>query len=207
MNDQIQQALSGRTALINVHWQNDIASESGAFAPFFWESIRSSGAIQTTVDLLADARKSGMLVIWAKAEFRPLYPELPMNNGLNEAIKASNALVQGSPGAEFIHEFTARETEPIVAHPGTSAFHNTPLDSILRLNNIETILFTGVSTNITVEGTARDAVNLGYRSLIVSDACAAATNAAHEATLETFALLGLTASSSQVKDFLADRKP
>jgi nicotinamidase-related amidase len=200
MNGQLQQALSGPTALINVHWQKDIASASGAFAPFFWESIERSGAIQTTVDLVAHARESGMLVIWAKAEFRPNYPELPMNNGLNEAIKASNALVHGSSGAAFIDEFAATDIEPIVGHPGTSAFRDTPLDAVLRLNNIETILFTGVATNITVEGTARDAVNLGYRAVIVSDACAAATDAAHNATLETFALLGQTATVAEIRD-------
>lgn len=198
MSNQIQQALSGRTALVNVHWQKDIASASGAFAPFFWESIERSGAIQTTVNLVEHARKSGMLVIWAKAEFRPNYPELPMNNGLNEAIKLSNALIHGSQGAEFLDEFIPLQDEPIVGHPGTSAFRDTPLDAILRMNHIETILFSGVATNITVEGTARDAVNLGYRSVIVSDACAAASEAAHDATLETFSLLGQTATVDEI---------
>jgi nicotinamidase-related amidase len=198
MSEQLQRALSGRTALLNVHWQNDIAGGKGAFAPFFWESIVRSGATQTTVDLVTDARKSGMLVIWAQAEFRPGYPELPINNGLNEAIKATNALIRGSHGAENISELTPLETELIVGHPGTSAFRDTPLDAVLRMNHIETILFTGVATNITVEGTARDAVNLGYRVVIVSDACAAATDAAHAATLETFSLLGQTATVEEI---------
>lgn len=198
MSEQLQQALAGRTALVNVHWQKDIATEIGAFAPFFWDSVQRSGAIQTTTGLVAHARKSGMLVIWAKAEFRPNYPELPMNNGLNEAIKSSNALIHGSHGAEFIDEFTPLQDEPIVGHPGTSAFRDTPLDAMLRMNHIETILFTGVATNITVEGTARDAVNLGYRAVIVSDACAASTDAAHDATLETFSLLGQTATVEEI---------
>lgn len=202
MSEQLQVALSGRTALVNVHWQNDIAGGNGAFAPFFWESIVRSGATQKTVELVADARASGMLVIWAKAEFRPGYPELPLNNGLNEAIKSSNALIHGSHGAEFIDEFTPLDNELVVGHPGTSAFRDTPLDAVLRMNHIETILFTGVATNVTVEGTARDAVNLGYRAVIVSDACAAATDKAHEATLQTFELLGLTATSAQIRDFL-----
>ena len=55
-----------------------------------------------------------------------------------------------------------------------------------------------MATNITVEGTARDAVNLGYRAVIVSDACAAATDAAHDATLETFSLLGQTATVEEI---------
>lgn len=66
------------------------------------------------------------------------------------------------------------------------------------MNHIETVLFTGVATNITVEGTARDAVNLVYRAVIVSDACAAATDAAHDTTLETFSLLGQTATVEEI---------
>ncbi|MFL4479692.1 cysteine hydrolase family protein [Paeniglutamicibacter sp. ORCA_105] len=199
MSEQLQRALSGRTALVNVHWQNDIAGGNGAFAPFFWESIVRSGATQRTVELVADARKSGMLVIWAKAEFRPGYPELPLNNGLNEAIKASNALIHGSHGAENVADLTPLENELVVGHPGTSAFRDTLLDAVLRMNHIETVLFTGVATNITVEGTARDAVNLGYRAVIVSDACAAATDAAHDATLETFSMLGQTATVEEIR--------
>ena len=63
---------------------------------------------------------------------------------------------------------------------------------------IDTVLFTGVATNVTVEGTARDAVNLAYHTILISDACAAATDQAHEATLATFSLLGRTATAAHI---------
>ena len=191
-----------RTALVNVHWQQDIVTAHGAFAPFFAEAVQRHGVIDRTRALVEAAREFGVSVIWARAAFQPGYPELVMNTGLSHAIKYLNALLEESPGAQIIEELAPLDSEPVVSHPGTSAFPVTPLDSILRRLGIETVLFTGVATNITVEGTARDAVNLGYRAVIVSDACAAATDAAHEATLETFSLLGQTATVDEVRAVL-----
>lgn len=188
-----------RTALVNVHWQQDIVTAHGAFAPFFAESVQRHGVIDRTRTLVDAAREAGVPVIWARAAFQPGYPELVMNTGLSHAIKELNALAEGSPGAQIIDELTPLDSEPVVSHPGTSAFPVTPLDPILRRLGIDTVLFTGVATNVTVEGTARDAVNLGYRAVIVSDACAAATDAAHDATLETFSLLGQTATVDEIQ--------
>lgn len=188
-----------RTAVVNVHWQHDIVTAQGAFAPYFAESVARRHVISTTRDLVDQARAAGMLVVWARAAFRPGYPELPSNTGLNQAIKDLNALVEGSPGAEIIQELAPQADEPVVSHPGTSAFPATALEDILRCRGIETILFTGVSTNVTVEGTARDAVNRGYRAVIIEDACAAATDDAHTATLNTFSLLGQVAGVNDVK--------
>lgn len=188
-----------RTAVVNVHWQNDIVTSEGAFAPFFAESVARHRIIPAARDLVEHARQAGMLVVWARAAFRPGYPELPLNTGLNHAIKDLGALVDGTRGAQIIDDMNPLDTEPVVSHPGTSAFPATALDDILRVRGINTILFTGVSTNITVEGTARDAANHRYRVVIVRDACAAATDEAHASTLETFSLLGRVASVEDIK--------
>jgi biuret amidohydrolase len=190
---------TSRTALVNVHWQHDIVGSHGAFAPFFAESVARTGVVDKTRRLVDSVRAVGVLVIWARAVFQPGYPELILNSGLNQAIKDLTALVEGSTGAEIIGELAPLPTEPVVGHPGTSAFPDTALDAILRRHGIDTVLFTGVATNITVEGTARDAVNLGYRAVLVSDACAAATQAAHDATLETFSLLGRVATVEEIE--------
>ncbi|PQP25107.1 cysteine hydrolase family protein [Rhodococcus opacus] len=188
-----------RTALVNVHWQRDIVTPDGAFAPFFAESVRRHGVIGTTRGLVETFRQAGALVIWARAAFQPGYPELILNTGLNHAIADLGALIDGSPGAQIIPELAPGDGEPAVGHPGTSAFPNTALDAILRRRQIDTVLFTGVATNVTVEGTARDAVNLGYNVILVSDACAAATDESHEATLATFSLLGKVASAGDIQ--------
>lgn len=188
-----------RTALVNVHWQHDIVTADGAFAPFFAESVQRHGVIDTTHELVETLRTAGALVVWTRAAFQPGYPELILNTGLNHAIKDLGALIDGSVGSQIIPELTPLNGEPVVSHPGTSAFPNTALDSILRRRGIDTVLFTGVATNVTVEGTARDAVNLGYHVVLVSDACAAATDEAHEATLATFSLLGTVKTTSEIQ--------
>ncbi|QTJ66814.1 cysteine hydrolase [Rhodococcus sp. ZPP] len=188
-----------RTALVNVHWQHDIVTADGAFAPFFAESVHRHGVIGTTRELVENFRNAGSLIVWARAAFQPGYPELLLNTGLDHAIKDFGALIEGGVGAQIIPELAPGDDEPVVSHPGTSAFPNTALDAILRRRQIDTVLFTGVATNVTVEGTARDAVNLGYNVILVSDACAAATDEAHEATLATFSLLGTIASAGDIQ--------
>ncbi|MDT2006572.1 isochorismatase family protein [Rhodococcus opacus] len=93
-----------RTALVNVHWQHDIVTPDGAFAPFFAESVRRHGVIDTTRALVDAVRTAGALVTWARAAFQPGYPELILNTGLNHAIKDLGALIDGSPGAQIIPE-------------------------------------------------------------------------------------------------------
>lgn len=188
----------GRTALINVHWQHDIVTPTGAFGPFFAESVARRGVVEKTRRLTETARATGMLVVWARAAFRPGHPELHLNCGLNQAVKDMGALVDGTLGACIIDDLAPLPDEPVVSHPGTSAFGTSALDPMLRAKQIGTVLFTGVATNVTVEGTARDAVNLGYRTVIVDDACAAADDAAHDATLATFQLLGRTTTVDEL---------
>lgn len=193
-----------RTAVINVHWQHDIVSPHGAFGDAFAESVSRNQVIPAARQLVEYARETGMLVIWVRAAFRPGHPELPLNTGLNHAIKNLGALVDGSPGAEIIPEMGALDTELVISHPGTSAFPTTALDDILRVRGVDTLLFTGVATNITVEGTARDAANRRYTTVIVRDACAAANDEAHEATLNTFTMLGKVAEVQEIRVALSN---
>jgi nicotinamidase-related amidase len=68
----------------------------------------------------------------------------------------------------------------------------------LRARGIETVLFAGVATNASVEGTARQASDLGYRTVIISDACSAADQSAHDASLNSMGLLAEVATSAEV---------
>lgn len=186
------------TALVNVHWQRDIATRQGAFGPFFADEIENRSAVKHAATALQAARDHGALVVFARAAFRPGHADLIANCALYEQVAATGCLLDGSPGAAIIPELTPRAEEPIVTHARVSAFQGTELDLVLRARGITTVLVTGVATNVTVEGTARDAVGIGYRTVLVADACAAADGAAHAATLATFALLGSTLDSTDL---------
>lgn len=84
-----------------------------------------------------------------------------------------------------------------------SAFNSTGLDHVLRAKGIRTVLTCGVSTNSCVVGTARDAAEFGYNTVMIDDACASAAQKYHDATLENFArLLGMVMSADDVIDDL-----
>ncbi|GAA2216272.1 cysteine hydrolase [Nonomuraea monospora] len=187
------------TALLNVHWQHDIVQRSGAFGASFADEIEDGDVIGHGTELLAFARSRGVMVAHARAAYRPGYPDLISNCALFERVAETQSLQEGSPGAEIISEFAPSAGEPILSHARTSAFLGTELDLLLRTRGVRNLIVTGVATNVTVEGSARDAVNLGYRTIIASDACAAADQQAHQATLATFRLLGWAATSSEIE--------
>ncbi|GCB44623.1 isochorismatase [Streptomyces sp. NL15-2K] len=176
--------------MINVHWQRDIMKADGAFGPFFAEPAERRGVVAVTDRLNRAARDVGATVVHSRVAFRPGHADLFVNCPLLALVAEHKALEDGSAGAAIIKELTPEPGDLVVTHPRLTGFHGTDLDVLLRGKGIDTVLFTGVATNISVEGTAREAVNYGYRTVIVSDACSAASDEAHQATLDSFALLG-----------------
>jgi biuret amidohydrolase len=75
----------------------------------------------------------------------------------------------------------------------------------LREAGVDTVVFVGVATNLSVEGTARVASDLGYHTVVVSDACSAATAAAHAASLESLGLLAEIITADELLAKFAER--
>ncbi|MDF3310570.1 cysteine hydrolase [Rhodococcus sp. T2V] len=187
-----------RVAIINVHWQRDIATSKGAFGPFFAESVKRGGCVSNARRAIDAVRAAGGMVVYARVAFRTGYPELVQNNALYRQVAAAEALLEGSEGAQIIPELSPDPADPIVTHTRLSAFQGTELDLMLRNRGVDTVLLTGVATDVTVSGTAKDAVGLGYRTILLADACAAATDAAHAAVLDTFQILGETLDTAEL---------
>lgn len=93
--------------------------------------------------------------------------------------------IAGTPGAEFIDELRPERNEIVIHKHRYSAFKGTDLDMILRARSIKTVITTGVSTNVCVESTLRDAFETGYYVVIPSDATASWNMELHKSTLET----------------------
>ena len=178
-----------RTALVAVHMQNDIVGADGAFAPFFRAEIERVGTIPTAARLLDAARAAGVPVVYTRVAWRPDYSDLHANSPLLNIVVQQNCLVDGTPGAAIIDELAPQHSDRIVTHQRVGGFHNSELDKVLRSAGVDTVVFFGVATNASVEGTARAASDLGYRVVVVSDACSAATPEAHAASLESLGLL------------------
>jgi nicotinamidase-related amidase len=94
-------------------------------------------------------------------------------------------LVRGEPGNEIIQELAPSAGDVIIDKPGRGSFAHTDFELVLRLKGIRNLVFTGVTTDVCVSTTMREANDRGFDCMLVSDATAAATTALHEATLES----------------------
>jgi nicotinamidase-related amidase len=178
-----------RTAVVAVHLQHDIVGADGAFAPFFHAEIQRTGVLDTIARLLEGARAAGAAVVYTRVAFQPGYPDLHANSPLLGMVAQSKCLEDGTPGADVIPEVAPSDGDTVVTHHRVGGFHDSQLDATLRTAGVDTIAFVGVATNASVEGTARVASDLGYRTVVVSDACSAGSPEAHAASLQSLGLL------------------
>ncbi len=172
------------TALLAMDFENDIVHPDGAFKDFgFAQMVADNNVLDKAAQLLAAARGAGLTVIYVSVKFRPGYPERPANAGLWQGLHAATALVEGTWGAEIHEKVAPQAGEAVVTKRGVSAFNASDLEQILRTKRIGTLLLAGVATNFVVEGTARQACDLGYDTVIVGDCCASVSQEAHDASL------------------------
>jgi len=178
-----------RTAVLALHFQRDVVTKEGAFGAFFGGEVERRGVIPKVQRVLEKAREKGLPVIFTRVCFRPGYPDLIANDPLFSMVKQANCLVEGSPGAELIPEVGPKPGDLVVNHRRVSGFHESDLHVILVANRINTLVMFGVASNITVESTARQAVDLGYRVIILEDCCAAASQSIHDSSMESLKIL------------------
>ncbi|NQW22231.1 MAG: cysteine hydrolase [SAR202 cluster bacterium] len=174
------------TALLVMDFENDIVHPEGAFKDFgFAAMVADNSVLDKTAQLLETARSTGITVIYVSVKFRPGYPERPNNTIFWQGLYGANALIEGSWGAQIHDRVSPRADEAVVTKRGVSAFTASDLEQILRTQRIGTLLLTGVATNFVVEGTARQASDMGYNAIIVKDCCASVNQEAHDASLNT----------------------
>jgi biuret amidohydrolase len=137
--------------------------------------------------------------------------ELPDYSDLLPHMRAfaeSAGNTRGNHEHEILDALVPRAGEAVLNKTTMSAFHSTGFERLVRAWGVEQLVFTGISTNSCVEGTARDAADRGFRCLLVEDGCGAASQTLHDATCTNFArLLGRVASSAQVLAELERARP
>ena len=180
------------TALLIIDMQRDFLDPEGYIARTGVD-VRGLRAIIPNVRRLLDAaRAKGVRVIHTREGHRPDLSDL-------SAVKARRAagagapigstgplgrlLVRGEPGHAIIAELQPLPSEPVIDKPGFGAFYATDLEQLLRVADVRTLIIVGVTTDICVHSTLREAVDRGFECLTVGDACAAGDPAIHEAML------------------------
>jgi len=99
-------------------------------------------------------------------------------------------LVRGEYGHDIIDELKPKPGEPVIDKPGYGAFHQTDLEIILRNRGIQQLFLSGVTTEVCVQSTLREAVDRGFDCITISDACGSAYPELHEASLAMIAVEG-----------------
>ena len=192
-----------RTAVIAVHMQHDIVTADGAFGGFFAAQAAERDVIGQAGQLLEAARRSGATVVYTRVAWQPGYPNLVANSPLLGMVAQFGALVEGSGKAEIVPQLTPRDGDIVLTHQRVGSFSASQLDVILRSRGIDTVLFAGVATNASVESTVRQASDLGYRTIVVADACSAADPGAHDAAVASLGLLAEITTTAEAVQALS----
>jgi biuret amidohydrolase len=187
------------SALIVIDMQRDFCSPGGYAARTGIDTARLAAPIGNISQLLAAARRAGMLVVHTREGHRPDLSDCPPEK-LRRSIAAGapigsagplgRLLVRGEFGHDFIDALRPEAGEPVIDKPGYGAFHQTDLAQILANRGITSLLLCGVTTEVCVHSTLREAIDRGFRCVTVGDACAASDPALHEAALAIIGVEG-----------------
>src|SRR5262247_528050 len=169
-----------KAALVIIDMQRDFLEPGGFGAALGNDVSRLRTAVSPCREVLAAARRAGLLVIHTREGHRPDLsdaPPLKVERG-DPALRIGapgpmgRILIRGEPGHDIIPELYPIAGEPVIDKPGKGAFYQTDLELMLKNRGIETLLVCGVTTEVCVNTTVREANDLGFRCIVLADCCA-----------------------------------
>lgn len=173
------------TALLVIDIQVDFVSPDGRAAQLGADVSDAGRAIDAIETLIAKARELDMTVVFMRVVTRPDTDHRPMLRLKQRRVPPSDTILcRAGSGGEDYYRLSPRPGDVEVEKPLFDSFHETDLDAELRTRGIETLLVTGVATDCCVDSTVRRAFHLGYDVVVVSDACAGASQALHWGALQ-----------------------
>jgi len=187
-----------RCAALIIDMQRDFL-EPGGFGEALGNDVsRLRVAIDPCRKLLVGLRDKGIFIVHTREGHRPDLTDAPpakLQRGspsmrIGAAGPMGRILVRGEPGHGIIAELTPLPGEPVVDKPGKGAFYATDLQSILHGKGIDTLLVCGVTTEVCVHTTVREANDRGYRCVVLADCCASYFPEFHEVALRMISAQG-----------------
>src|SRR5580658_6720689 len=168
-----------KSALIIIDMQRDFL-EPGGFGEALGNDVsKLQAAVGPCRDVLGAARDLGMLVVHTREGHRPDMSDAPPHKVLrgDPATRIGapgpmgRILIRGEPGHDIIPELYPGEGEPVIDKPGKGAFYQTDLELMLKNRGIDTLFVCGVTTEVCVNTTVREANDRGFRCIVLSDCC------------------------------------
>ncbi|WP_315779491.1 isochorismatase family cysteine hydrolase [Bradyrhizobium sp. SZCCHNPS1003] len=176
------------TALLIIDMQRDFM-EPGGFGETLGNDVSQlARAVTPIANVLGAARKMGMLVIHTREGHKPDLSDAPpakVERGapslrIGDPGPMGRILIRGEPGHDIIPALYPIAGEVVIDKPGKGAFYATELGDVLKQHGIANLLVCGVTTEVCVNTTVREANDRGYRCVVVSDGCASYFPEFHE---------------------------